>query len=229
MIPQSPKRQEDNSSAVNLTISVIFHIVALLAFFFFAAHEGLFGKKLEHIIEIRMVKEEKPPEPPRRKPSTPKAEHLKTAPPKMEPPKIEPLKTAAAPTAPPASEHIIAPPPAEMPSFDFGGGKAIDTSSDPVQIYKSFVEYIFHSRWNQPDNVATDSSYVTEVEVSVSPDGQVSNPVWKQNIGDKKWNDSIQQVIATVTQLDRLPPTNFPPRFTIIFNVRNSSGSPDSE
>jgi hypothetical protein len=227
MTPQFRPHKKSNSSKVNLTLSLVFHAVVLVVFFFVAAHEGFLGEKLEKITSITMVKEQKPPEPPKEPPKPPKVEPPKTAPPKIELPTVQPPKVVTAPKpqapeAPPATAHV-APAAVEMPSFDFGGGKTIATSSDPVEIYKSYVEYAFLSKWNQPDNIADDFNAVTEVEVSVDADGRISHPVWTQNSGDTKWNDSIRQAIAAVTKLDNPPPTNFPPHLTIIFNVRNES------
>ncbi len=230
MIPQSQPRKVANSSKVNLAISLAFHFVVGLIFFYFAAHEGLLGEKLEKIT-IQLVKVT-PPEPPKKvePPKPPKVEPPKAAPPKIvEPPRVEPPKVVAAPkpVAPPpvASRAPAAPPATELPTLDFAGGKTVETSSDPVEIYKSFVEYEFHAKWNQPEDIAKDRGYVTQVELTIGRDGQVSNPAWLQNSGDQKWNDSIRQAIAAVGQLDRPPPTNFPPRLTVVFNVADVAES----
>ena len=63
MMPQSKPRKEKNSSKVNLIISVVFHAVLVLVLFYFAAREGLLGKKLKKIA-VQMIKE-KPPEKPK--------------------------------------------------------------------------------------------------------------------------------------------------------------------
>jgi hypothetical protein len=55
---------------------------------------------------------------------------------------------------------------AELPSFEFGGGKAVETSSDPVQLYKGYMEYVLRQKWNRPDDEA-DDDFVAEVAVSV--------------------------------------------------------------
>ena len=41
--------RKTNSSKVNLTISLIFHSLLVLAIVFFAAREGMLGKKLKEI------------------------------------------------------------------------------------------------------------------------------------------------------------------------------------
>jgi len=65
MLPQTPPEPEQNSTRVNLLISLVFHVTVLLALTFFAAREGLLGKQLKKIA-VEMVKEtppEKPKEP----------------------------------------------------------------------------------------------------------------------------------------------------------------------
>ena len=60
MIQQRKKR---NSSKIALAISITAHVVLFLGVFYFAAREGILGKKLKQLAVI-MVKE-KPPEPPK--------------------------------------------------------------------------------------------------------------------------------------------------------------------
>lgn len=216
MLPQSQPRKKRNSSKVNLLISFIFHTLLVLALLYFAARQGLLGKQLKKI-SIEMVKE-KPPEKPK---EPPKVEPPVIAPPKVvEAPKVaEAPKVQAPPTyAPP----VVAPPAAELPSFDFEGGKAVETSSDPVQIYKSAMEYAFRSKWNRPDNM-NDDDYAVEVEVAVGRDGQITDSELKKGSGDSRWDESVREAIAAVTNMNRPPPTNFPPRVTIRFDVQEET------
>ena len=60
------QRRKKNSSKVNLTISFFFHSILIAAVFYFAAREGLLGKKMKTIV-AEMVKEKKPVEPPKPK------------------------------------------------------------------------------------------------------------------------------------------------------------------
>jgi outer membrane biosynthesis protein TonB len=166
-----------------------------------------------------MVKE-KPPEKPK-EPEKPKTEE----PPKAEPSRVETAKAAEAPrvtSSPVVAPPTVAPPSAEMPSFEFEGGKAVETSSDPVHLYRSYMEYTLRSKWNRPDNIA-DDKYVAEVEVSVDRAGQISKPEWKKGSGDKQWDDSVKQVFKVVNNMDRPPPTNFPSRVTVRFDVQEES------
>jgi len=218
MLPQSQPRKQRNSSKVNLMISFAFHAVLVIVLFYFAARSGLLGKQIQKIT-VTMEKEkppEKPPEPPK----------------PVEPPKIvEPPKVAAAPKieapkveAPP----VVAPPAAELPSFDFDGGKLVQSSSDPVQLYKGLLEYALRSKWNRPDNLA-DDDFVAEVEVTVDRTGKISNPQWQKGSGDARWDDSVRQAVALTTSMTRPPPTNFPARVTVRFDVQSEATEPISQ
>jgi outer membrane biosynthesis protein TonB len=217
MLPQSQPRKMKNSSKVNLMISFAFHAVLVLVLFYFAAREGLLGKKL-NTIAVHMIKE-KPPEKPK-EPEKPKIEPPKAEPLKRETPKIvEASKMQAPPTiAPP----VVAPPNSELPSFEFGGGKTVETSSDPVQLYKGYLEYVLRQKWNRPDNEA-DDDFMAEVAVSVDRQGNIKDSTWLKGSGDEKWDATVKQVFAAVKTIDRPPPTNFPPRVTIRFDVQEQT------
>ena len=101
MIPQSQPKKKKNSSKANLVISAIFHGILVGVLFYFAAKEGLLGKKVQKIA-VEMVKEKKP-EPEKPKPEPPKIEPPKVEPPKMEAPKVETAK------APPTGVRLPAP------------------------------------------------------------------------------------------------------------------------
>lgn len=219
MVPQAPKRKPRNSSKVNLVISLAFHGVIAAVAIYFAAREGLLGKQLKKIA-VEMVKEkppEKPKEPEKPKQELPKpVEQPKTVQ-KIETPREvaqAPPPAAAVSTAPPAA----APPPVDVPSFAFEGGKTVETTSDPVQLYKGLLEYSLRSRWDRPEDM-DDSSFVAEVEVAVDRSGQISDPVWKKSSGNKKWDDSVRLALAQTKSTSRPPPANFPARVLVRFDV----------
>src|SRR5882724_10979487 len=217
MLPQTQARKPRNSSKVNLIISVAFHAIIALTLLYFAARGGLLGKQIRKIA-VEMVKEkppEKKPEPEKPKPEPPKVETPKI----VQAPKIEPPKETAG--APPSMAPAAAPAAAEVPSFSFEGGKEVQTSSDPGQIYKGLVEYSLRSRWNRPEDI-DDHAYVAEVEVSVDGTGQITDPVWKKGSGDKRWDDSVRMAIAAAKGLDHPPPKNFPSHVLIRFDVQQS-------
>jgi outer membrane biosynthesis protein TonB len=221
MMPQTPPEPEQNSTRVNLLISLVFHVAIVLALVFFAAHEGLLGKQLKKIA-VEMVKEtppEKPKEPPKPNVEPPKAEPPKIADvPKTEAAKVE-LKEAS--QAPPVSvASAIAPAAAELPSFEFGGGKTVQTSSDPVLLYKAALESALRSNWRRPANI-TDDDYVAEVEVAVDHQGHISDSVWKTGSGNARWDESVRQAISATTDLNRPPPATFPARVLVRFDVQH--------
>jgi outer membrane biosynthesis protein TonB len=214
MLPQSQTRKKRNSSKVNLMISFAFHALIVVVALYFAARQGLLGKQMKKI-SIEMVKA-KPPEKPK-EPEKPKVEVPKVEASKPEPPKV--VEEAKAAPPPVSGPPTVAPPAAELPSFEFEGGKAVETSSDPVHLYKGYLEYALRSKWQRPENIE-DDKYVAEVAVTVDRQGQISNPVWEKGSGDTKWDDSVKEVFKAVKSMDRPPPTNFPPRVTVRFDVQ---------
>src|SRR5579862_1545280 len=142
------KRKKQNSSKLALVISVVVHALLLSSVVYFAAREGILGKKLKQLAVI-MIKE-KPPEPPKPKPEEPK------------PAVPKPVETVKQTVPPPAAEVPTAKPeppvaaPAEvtLPSFEFNdGAKAVSTVSDPNGIYKSQIEHAVKAYWNRPEDM----------------------------------------------------------------------------
>jgi outer membrane biosynthesis protein TonB len=220
------QRRKSNSSKVNLTISFIFHGILIMAVFFFAAREGMLGKKLKQL-SVTMTKEKKP-EPPKEKPREAKVEPPKTepAPAKMNipPPRVE----AAA--APPPAANLVAPAAApsavSLPAFDFSdGAKEVQTISDPNAIYKALVEHTLRSRWNRPEDIA-DDTYVAEIELSIDSKGRVADSRWLKGSGDKRWDDSVKAVVAQTKTISRTPPKGFPEKFLVRFDVESSRTEP---
>jgi protein TonB len=223
MIVQRTKR---NSSKINLTISFIFHGLLILVVFFFAAREGLVGKKLKQLA-VTMVPKEKKPEPPKEKPAAPKPETAKADPtPKTAIPQPK-MDTAAAP--PPSAVDAapsVAPAAASLPAFEFSdGAKAVQTISDPNGIYKALIEHSLRSRWNRPEDMA-DETYVAEVEISVDAKGKVTESRWLKGSGNKRWDDSVKEVIAQTRTISRPPPKGFPQQFPVRFDVETSRTEP---
>src|SRR5215831_2786013 len=171
----APKKR--NSSKVNFTLSILFHVALVGVVLYFAARQGILGKKMKEIT-VTMVPKEKKPELPKEKPP----------PPKIEPPKpAEPPKTAATapppraePAAPPPSDAppAAAPPPVELPAFAFSdGAHAVQSVSDPDVIYKGLIERALRSHWNKPEDIP-DDNFVAEVELHVDLEGNVTNFRW---------------------------------------------------
>ncbi len=215
MIPQSQPRKQRNSSKVNLLISLAFHALLVVGLLYFAARSGMLGEQIKKIA-VTMEEKEKPPVKP-------------PEPPKVEPPKIvTPPKVVEAPkveTPPVAAPPVVAPAAAELPAFDFAGGKTVIDSADPVQIYKGRMEYLLHAKWNRPEDLA-DDSYVVEVAVAVDPSGRLGAPVWQKSSGNRQWDDSVKAVFKQVKSFDRPPPTNFPAHVVIRFDVLSEATEP---
>ena len=91
-----------------------------------------------------------------------------------------------------------------------------------MEIYKNALEYAFRAKWNRPENM-TDDNFVAEVEISVDRTGQIGDPVWQKGSGNSRWDDSVRAAIAGVTTMATPPPTNFPPRVTIRFDVQQET------
>jgi protein TonB len=214
------QRKKRNSSKVNLTVSIVFHAALVLALFFFAARQGILGKKLKEIT-VTMAPKEKKPEPPKEKPPEPKVEQAKpAATPKMvaaAPPKVE------APTAPPPAEAppTVAPPAANLPSMDFSdGAKEVQSTADPNAVYKGIVEHALRTRWNRPDDME-DASFVAEVSLSIDAEGKVTSSQWLKGSGNARWDKSVKEAVAATRVISRPPPKGFPPTFVARFDVES--------
>jgi TonB family protein len=218
MLPQSKPRKKQNSSKVNMTISVVFHVLLVVVGLYLAARSGLLGKQVQKI-SVQMVKE-KPPEKPKEEPPKPKIEPPKVETPK-EAPKVEEVKATPPPTAPP----VVAPPAADVPSFEFEGGKEVNSESDPVKLYKGYIEYALRSKWNRPDNMS-DDKWEADVRMNVDKSGNINNVTWEKGSGNDKWDQSVKDVFKQVQSIDRRPPTNFPAQVTIRFDVQQEQTEP---
>ena len=214
------QRKKRNSSKVNLTVSIVFHAALVLALFFFAARQGILGKKLKEIT-VTMAPKEKKPEPPKEKPPEPKVEQPKPAEtPKMvaaAPPKIE------AATAPPPAEAppSVAPPAANLPSMDFSdGAKAVESTADPNAVYKGIVEHALRTRWNRPDDM-DDANFVAEVSLRIDAEGKVTGSQWLKGSGNARWDKSVKEAVAATRVISRPPPKGFPPTFVARFDVES--------
>ena len=215
MIPQSKPKPKKNSSKVNLTISAVVHGVLIVAAIFFAAREGYLGKKLQTITVTKVVEKKPEPEKPKEAP--------KPEPPKVEPPKVDVPKVETAKAAPPtAAPPVVAPAAVEVPSFDFAGGKTVLSESDPVQLYKGYIEYVLRSKWRRPENVP-DDNFAVEVALNVDKLGNLSGVSFQKGSGDAQWDQTVRDVFKLVTQIDRRPPTNFPNQVLVRFDVQEAT------
>jgi len=215
------ERRKRTTTKSSLTFSIVFHVILILVAFVFAAREGILGKKLKELTVV--VVPPKKPEPPKEKPPEPKVELPKP----VEIPKpVEVPKTAPAPTPVAAAPPAAAPPAASLPAFDFSdGARAVDTTSDPVTLYKNYVEFTLRSRWNRPEDMA-DDAFVAEVQVAVDREGNIENYSWISGSGNQRWDDAVRAVFKSALNIGRTPPTNFPSGFIVRFDVQG--GDPNN-
>ena len=118
---------------------------------------------------------------------------------------------------------MVAPPAAVVPGFSFNdGAKAVNSETDPVLLYKGYMEYKLRQQWNRPEDMA-DDKFVAEVDVAVDKQGNISHPQWLKGSGNEKWDKTVKDVFKVVQNIDRHPPTNFPPNVTIRFDVQEET------
>jgi len=210
--------RKHNSSRVNLTISFVFHGILIAAVFYFAAREGMLGKKMKTIV-AEMVKEKKPVEPPKQK-EEPKVQQAK----QIEQPKTvvaTPAPQVQAVAPPPATEAapVAAPPAVDVPSFFSDGAKETVEVSDPKLLYKGLIELALRSRWNRPEDIS-DDNYVAEMELNIDKDGKVTGSKWLKGSGDTRWDKSVKDAVAATKIISRPPPKGFPATFLARFDVQ---------
>jgi TonB family protein len=87
-----------------------------------------------------------------------------------------------------------------------------------VQLYKGLLESSLRFNWDRPKDV-DDHTNIAEVEVAVDKTGEITSPVWKKSSGQKQWDESVRLAIASTKKVSRPPPTNFPPRVVVRFDV----------
>src|SRR5882672_2938303 len=120
--------RKKNSAKINVTISLVIHGLIFVAGAYWAAHEGVLGKKLQEL-SVGLLPKEKKPEPKKEEPKT-------EEPKKVEQTKVvEQAKTATPPAPkfvpPPAATEAVAPPPAVTIPGGFVLDSAVSRCSQP--------------------------------------------------------------------------------------------------
>jgi hypothetical protein len=220
VIHSTHQLRKRNSAKVNLTISLVLHVLVFAAGAYWAAHEGYLGKKIQELSLMLVPKEIKEE----------KKEEEKV----VETKKVEPVKpaeirqaiastAAKAPPPPPPADLTSAappPPPAELPAFVFDA--ATDAKNNPVTIYCEQIEKALRLKWQRPSDI-DDLNLAAEIEVSLDPSGKISSFQWKKGSGNKKWDDSVKLAMSQATGLDTAPPKDFPNKFLVRFDVQSIS------
>jgi TonB C terminal len=214
------KAKKLNSSKFNLVVSVIFHTLLVLVLFYFAAKEGILGKKMQ-TLAVTMVPKDKKPEPPKEKAPEPKVETAKAA--EAPRPANAPAPKLETTTAPPPSDMSPAAAPAMVigSDMDFSDGAHEVAAADPNTVYKKMVERILQSRWNRPEGLA-DETFVAEAELHVDNAGQFGPYQWIRGSGNKTWDDSVKAVLSATKTVNHAPPKGFPGKFTVRFDIETS-------
>jgi hypothetical protein len=214
---QNTTSRKRNSSKINLTISLVFHSVLIAAVFFLAAREGLLGKDLKRLTAT-LVPKEKKPEPEKPKPEEPKVVQTRTEVPKVaQIPQPQQTQQASAP-APASVAPAAAPPSVDVPSFFSDGAKEVAETRDENAVYKGYVEATLRSRWMRPDDIP-DETYVARVNVEIDASGRLVNYDWIKGSDDKRWDDSVRQVLNSTKAFSSRPPKKFPMKFEVRFDV----------
>ena len=203
MLPQSKPRKVKNSSKVNLMISFAFHAVLVLVLFYFAAREGLLGKKLKKIA-VQMVKE-KPPEKPK-SPEPQKSNRRRPSRRKLKRPKLSKRQKCKRRLS--SHRRWLRRRTARCRRLNSAAARPSRPSSDPVQLYKGYMEYVLRQKWNRPDDEA-DDDFAAEVAVSVDRQGNIENSTWLKGSGDDRWDATVKQVFNVVKTLTARRPRIF--------------------
>jgi hypothetical protein len=226
--PGPATRRKRNSNKVNLTISVVFHTVVAALLAFWAAHEGVLGTRLKEFTAVIV--------PPEKKPEPPKQPEPKEIPKPEEPPpaavaKVDVPPPAASAAPPPAAADVTAAAPAANSLADFSfsdGAKVVETSTNaPALYYKNLLEYTLRSNWERPANL-NDDNFVAEIEIEVDNSGRLLKSQWAKKSGVAAWDDSVSAALAKTRTVNRAPPTGFPPRFVVRFDVLPATVEPIS-
>jgi len=207
------------TARTSVVVSVIIHVIIFVAGAYWAAHEGVLGKKLQTLSASILDKEKRP----EAKKDEPKEEAKKAE-------AAQEVKAVKAAASAPASEKFVPPPAAAdvaaaPPPVTIGGGDFTFSQSDytdPVIHYKQQIEAALRAKWERPTDVA-DLTYVAEVEVALDPSGKVLGSEWKKGSGDAKWDASVKQAVANTKAFNRPPPKGFPEKVLVRFDVQKDT------
>ena len=118
----------------------------------------------------------------------------------------------------PAPAEPGAPVVASMPTFEFSAGKTVYAESDPVQLYKGYMEYVLRSQWQRSVD-STNNSCFGSIMLNVDKQGNLSRGEWLDGSGDTNWFQSVVNTVNQVATMDRRPPTNFPSTIAVRFDA----------
>ena len=200
-----------------ILLVVVAHVVLILCVAFFASREGMLGKTMKSLT-VTMMPKEKPPEIIKPKVEEPLKSDIPH--PIISTPKTETVQQLT-PTIPKTELPLImaSPPAVELPAIQFSdGAKDVTTISDPIELYKTYIEHDVKSQWKRIDNI-NDENYVVMIELTIDNRGKIVDNKWLSGSGDTKWDSSVKDVFSKIKTLSRPPPKGFPNTFQIKFDT----------
>jgi len=205
--------KKKNLISSNVIIVIVLHLLFVGGAVFFASKEGMLGKKMQSLTVVLVPK----PEPVKPVTVEKKSEIPVTSIPNKS---VDVPRPAITDTPKIVNEQpSVAPSPSILPSMEFSdGAKEVITISDPIEIYKLYIENYYHSRWNRPDDI-NDSSFVVKARIDIDNDGNVLKVNYLNSSGDIAWDNSVKNVVEKIKTLGRTPPKGFPDHFIVQFDV----------
>jgi TonB family protein len=197
------QRRKRNTAKSNLTLSIILHVILFGFAAWWAANEGMLGKKMQELSVLLVPREKKADKPVEKKAEQKAAEEKK-----VEETKTTPTKTTATET----TAKTTAPPPPPPPVID------TSTAPPPPPPAVDVVEKALLGRWQKPSE-GDDLNYVVEIELALDASGNITSLDWKKSSGNPKWDDSVKKALNGVKALPSAPPKGFPAKFVVRFDV----------
>ena len=213
---QDHNNKKRNSARVNLTIAVVLHVVVFLAAAWWAARSGILGKDLQ-ALALTMVEKEKPKQPDVKKDDLAKQQEQVNK--ELENIRKEVATAPSAAPPPPAAlpSDIVAPPPVEASTINFG-----EVDENPNGTYSGKIEQALRANWVRPEGI-DDLKYVAEIEVSIDKKGAITGYKWLSGSNDPRWDESVKKAMASIKSLGSAPPPQFPPNFMVRFDVQDTA------
>ena len=200
---------KDKHTRTNLIVAAVLHGVLILGLLFFASKEGMLGKTMQ-TLSVTLVP----------KPKIEEVQKIKAFEPKIELPRVvqAPVEIPKTPSVsqpvPVPAAPSVAPEATQIASFSFSdGAKDVISTTDPVLLYKSYMERYLTSKWEVPDG----EEDIVMVDLSINVKGTIiSTKITSHKRG--KWESSVKKVFAQVSSFPQPPPKGFPPTFKIQFD-----------
>lgn len=201
-----------NDKKITILVVFLLHLIGILALTFFASKEGVLGKKMQALAVVLVPKSE----PVKEKPVEKKIEVPVIA----KEDRMEAPKSVGVSTPKSVVVDAVAPSAAVLPSMEFSdGAKEVKTLTDPIQLYKKYVENVYLSRWNRPE-IDGDLNFVSQIQITMDERGRIVSSSYLKLSGNKEWDNSVKQTVSPITMFSKVPPKGFPSTVIIQFDVQ---------